>query len=222
MEEEKKISAESAAALVEDGMILGLGTGSTAYYVIRSIGERIREEGLHIIAVPTSLETEILAIECGIRLTSLSEHPALDLAIDGADQVDPELNAIKGKGGALTREKIVARSSKKFVVCVDERKIVDVLDEMVPLEVIPYARRLVEKKVEEMGGKPELRKAEKKVGPVVTDNGNIIIDAYFGEIKEPEKLAMRLSSVVGVVEHGIFTDVSEVHVGGKDGVRILK
>ena len=163
-----------------------------------------------------------MAIECGITLTSLSEYPVLDLAIDGADQVDLRLNVIKGKGGALTREKIVAYSAKKFVVCVDETKIVDVLDDVVPLEVIPFARNLVEKKIEEMGTIPKLRKAVRKVGPVITDNGNMIYDVDFGEIKDPEKLAEEISSIVGVVEHGIFTNVSEVHVGGKDGVSIMK
>ncbi|MDY6865506.1 MAG: ribose-5-phosphate isomerase RpiA [Halobacteriota archaeon] len=213
MDDLKRIAAEGAAGLVEDGMIVGLGTGSTAAYVIKAIGERIKEEGIDIMAVPTSLDSEILASECNITLTTLSENPVLDLAIDGADQVDPKLNLIKGKGGALTREKIVASSANKFVVCVDESKVVDILDDVVPLEVIPIARNLVEKRIFEMNGKPELRMAVKKIGPVITDNGNIIIDVAFGEIDEPEALARELSSIVGVIEHGIFTDVYDVFVG---------
>ncbi|MDY6958601.1 MAG: ribose-5-phosphate isomerase RpiA [Halobacteriota archaeon] len=213
MDDLKKIAAEGAAGLVEDGMIIGLGTGSTAAYVIKAIGERIKEEKIEIMAVPTSLDSEILASECNITLTTLSENPVLDLAIDGADQVDPKLNLIKGKGGALTREKIVASSANKFVVCVDESKVVDILDDVVPLEVIPIARNLVEKRIFEMNGKPELRMAVKKIGPVITDNGNIIIDVAFGEIDEPEALARELSSIVGVIEHGIFTDVYDVFVG---------
>ncbi len=222
MDDLKIIAAESAAELVGDGMIVGLGTGSTAAYVIKAIGERIKEEGIDIMAVPTSLDSEILAAECKIRLTTLSENPILDLAIDGADQVDPRLNLIKGKGGALTREKIVAYSAKKFVVCVDESKVVDILDDVVPLEVVSFARNLVENRVRDMGGKPELRMAVKKIGPVITDNGNLIIDVDFGKIEEPELLAREISSIVGVLEHGIFTDVYDVHVGGKDGTSTMR
>ncbi|MDY6931720.1 MAG: ribose-5-phosphate isomerase RpiA [Halobacteriota archaeon] len=222
MDDLKRIAAEGAAGLVEDGMIIGLGTGSTAAYVIKAIGEKIKQEGIEIMAVPTSLDSEILATECKIRLTTLSENPILDLAIDGADQVDSKLNLIKGKGGALTREKIVASSAKKFVVCVDESKVVDTLNDVVPLEVVSIARNLVEKSALNMGGKPELRMAVKKIGPVITDNGNIIIDVDFGEIGDPEVLAGELSNIVGVLEHGIFTDVYDVFVGKKEGAYTLR
>lgn len=222
MDNEKKISAKCATELIKDGMILGLGTGSTANYVIENIGRRIKEENLQIQAVPTSLETEMLAIKNKIPLTSLLINPMIDLAIDGADQVDKNLFAIKGKGGAHTKEKIVSESAKKFVVCVDEKKIVDVLFESIPIEVILCAKNLVEKKIIDLGGKPKLRKAERKFGPVITENGNIILDCDFGEIEDPKKLSSQLSSITGVLEHGIFTNLAEVHVGEKGGAKILK
>jgi len=218
---EKKMAANSAAKLIKDGMIIGIGTGSTANFVIQSVAKRIKDEGLKIIAVPTSYETELLAIKNKIPLTSLSINPALDLAIDGADQVDKNLFTIKGKGGAHTREKVVSMSAKKFVVCIDETKIVDVLFESIPIEVIPYAKDLVEKEIRGLGGIPKLRKAQRKIGPVISENGNIIIDSDFGEIKDPKKLSSQISSFAGVVEHGIFTNLTEVHIGKRDGIEII-
>ncbi|MCD5409990.1 MAG: ribose 5-phosphate isomerase A [Methanocellales archaeon] len=202
-------------------MAIGLGTGSTVAHVIQRLGELVHG-GLNIVAVPTSYQTEMLAIRAGIPLTSLWAHPSLDIAIDGADQVDPKLNLVKGRGAAHTREKIVAYSATRFVIAVDEGKIVDILNCPVPLEVMPYARKLVEFQVAKLDGTPRLRLAQKKDGPIITDNGNFIIDADFGEILDPQKLGEELSSIPGILEHGIFTNVDEVHVGGRGGLRVLK
>lgn len=221
LDDAKKIAGKSAAELVVDGMAIGLGTGSTIAHVIQRLGELV-QGGLNFVAVPTSYQTEMLAIRAGIPLTSLWAHPSLDIAIDGADQVDTKLNLVKGGGAAHTREKIVAYSAMRFVIAVDEEKIVDVLNCPVPLEVIPYARKFVEDRVTELSGSPRLRLAQKKDGPVITDNGNFIIDADFGEILDPQKLDEKLSSIPGIVEHGIFTNADEVHVGGKGGPRVLR
>lgn len=214
-EKEKQAASHEAASLVKEGMIVGLGTGSTAAYMIKELGRRVAA-GLHILGVPTSYQAQYLALECGIPLTTLDEHPRIDIAIDGADQV-AGLNALKGGGGAHTREKIVARSAEKFVVIIDENKVVHRLDRPVPLEVLPYARRLVEREVEELGGKPVLRLSEKKAGPVITDNGNLLIDADFGPISDPEALDIALSRCEGIIEHGIFTGIDTICIGKKDG-----
>ncbi|MCW3135005.1 MAG: ribose-5-phosphate isomerase RpiA [Methanophagales archaeon] len=218
----KEKAAESAASLIIDGMVVGLGSGSAAEFVIRRIGERIKEEGLELLGVPTSLRTEMLAIECGIPITSLSEHPYLHICIDGADQVDSQLNLIKGGWGSHTREKIVSYATKKLVICVEDEKMVEMLNKPVPLEVLPYAVKIVENQVKELGGVPVLRKEGNRGGYFVTENGNLIIDADFGIIKNPVEMSIALSSVVGSVEHGIFTNATEVHVGDEKGVRILK
>ncbi len=204
-----------AAQLAKDGMIVGLGTGTTAAYAIKELGRRVGG-GLRIMGVPTSYQSAFLAIEYGIPLTTLDEHPVLDLDIDGADQV-ANFKAIKGGGGAHTREKIVAESARKLVIVVDESKISSILNHSVPLEVIPQARRLVERNIAELGGKTEIRMGEKKDGPIISDNGNFIIDADFGEIEDPDSLNYTLSNFTGIVEHGIFNNISMIYVGKKDG-----
>lgn len=214
---EKRAAGIAASRVVESGMIVGLGTGSTVAYTIRDLGRRIREEGLEIFGVVTSYQSEMLAIEAGVPLTTLAQQPQLDIAIDGADQVDSNLYAIKGGGAAHTREKIVSASAKRFLVVADESKVSTMLDKAVPVEVLPFAKELVMKKIRELGGKPELRLAVKKDGPVITDNGNFIIDSSFGEISDPECLALQLSVIPGVVEHGIFSNVDELYIGKKDG-----
>lgn len=219
---EKEKAAESASSLISDGMVVGLGTGSTAEIVIREIGNRIKAEKFEIFGVPTSLRTEMIAIDCGIPITSLSEHPSLDLCIDGADQVDSELNLIKGGWGSHTREKIISYAAKKLVICVEEEKIMDQLTKPVPLEVLPYAVKIVEKQVEKLGGEPALRSEGTRGGYSVTEHGNLVIDADFGVINNPEEISIALSSIVGSLEHGIFTNAAEVHVGDKKGVRVLK
>ncbi|RJS73031.1 ribose-5-phosphate isomerase RpiA [Methanophagales archaeon] len=220
--EKKEKAAESAASLIKDGMIVGLGTGSTAEIAVRRIGNRIKEEGLKLLGIPTSLQTEMLAIECGIPITTLSEHPSLHICIDGADQVDSQLNLIKGGWGSHTREKIVSYAAKKLVICIEEEKLVELLNRPVPLEVLPYAVKIVENQVKELGGVPVLRKEGNKGRYFITEEGNLIIDADFGIIKNPESMNNTLSSVVGSVEHGIFTNAAEVHVGDEKGVRIFK
>jgi ribose 5-phosphate isomerase A len=211
----KQAAGECAAELVKDGMAAGLGTGSTAAYAIRELGRRVAE-GLEILGVPTSYQSAFLATECGIPLTTLDEHPVLDIDIDGADQI-ADFVAIKGGGAAHTREKIVALSSEKFVVVVDESKCAAILDHPVPLEVLPLARKLVIKKVAELGGEARLRMGVNKDGPVISDNGNFIMDADFGNIGDTASLAEKLSTCTGIVEHGIFTNVDIIYVGKKDG-----
>jgi ribose 5-phosphate isomerase A len=220
---EKRAAGIAASQIVESGMIVGLGTGSTVAYTIKELGRRVREEGLDILGVVTSYQSEMLAIEAGIPLTTLAQHPKLDLAIDGADQIDSNLNAIKGGGAAHTREKIVSASATRFLVVADESKTSVQLDKVVPIEVLPFAKELVIEKIRGLGGKPELRLALRKDGPVITDNGNFVLDSSFGVIQDPESLAIKLSSIPGVVEHGIFSNVDELYIGKKDGsVKIVR
>ena len=211
----KQAAGECAAGLVEDGMVVGLGTGTTTAYAIKELGRRVAD-GLEIQGVPTSYQSSFLAAENGITLTTLDEHPEIDIDIDGADQI-AGFTAIKGGGGAHTREKIVALSSKKFVVVIDESKCSDILSHPVPLEVLPFALKLAIKQVAELGGKAKLRMGVSKDGPVISDNGNFIIDADFGRIDDPESLDDNLSQCCGIVEHGIFTGVDAVFIGKKDG-----
>jgi ribose 5-phosphate isomerase A len=211
----KQAAGELAAQLVKDNMVVGLGTGSTASYAIKELGKRMAS-GLKILGVPTSYQSAFLAIENGIPLTTLDEHPVLDIAIDGADQI-AKFAAIKGGGAAHTREKIVALSAEKFVAVVDESKVVDVLNHPVPLEVLPFARKLVERQIAGLGGKAQVRMGVNKDGPVISDNGNFILDADFGEIDDPYSLDDALSHCSGIVEHGIFTKVDMVYIGKNDG-----
>ncbi len=217
----RKNAAVKACELVEDGMAVGLGTGSTTAYAIRELGRRV-DEGLDIVGVPTSYASEALAIECGIPLSTLAECPELDVDIDGADQVDSSLNVIKGGGAAHTREKVVSCSSKIFAVVIDGNKLKDVLNRGVPIEVLPYARRLVEKKVADLGGKCTVRTGSGKDGPTISDNGNFIMDCDFGPINKPAALAEALAQIPGLVEHGIFTNADVVYIGYEDRVERLE
>lgn len=216
----KKNAAEKACGMIMSGMAVGLGTGSTAAHAIRYLGGKIKDEGLKIKCVTTSFSTEALAVEYAIPLTSLAETPVLDIAIDGADQVDKHLNAIKGGGAAHTREKVVACSAKVFVIMADDKKMVDTLNRPVPIEVLPYAVSLVKRDVEKLGGKPAIRTGTGKDGPTISDNGNIIMDCDFGEINDPAALGDKLSRIPGLVEHGIFTNASFVYVGYEDRVEV--
>jgi ribose 5-phosphate isomerase A len=221
----KRIAAESAVKEVKDGDVVGLGTGSTTYYAIRALGDRVREEGLSIKAIPTSVDTRIHALEFGIPITTFEEFDQVDIAIDGADQISEKLELVKGGGGALFREKVVASNAKRFIVIADESKLTKRLSMPVPIEVLPFAWRVAERALIKMGVKSvAMRRAKGKVGPLITDNGNYILDADFGEISEPEKLETEINKIVGVLENGLFTSsmVSEVHLGTKEGVRILK
>jgi ribose 5-phosphate isomerase A len=220
VEEEKKAVAWEAAQLVKDGQILGLGTGSTTYYFIQNLGQRMLDEELEVMGIPTSYQSFFLARDFAIPLTTLEEHQP-DLAVDGADEVDQYLNLIKGGGAAHTLEKIVDTSAKRFLVIVDQSKMVIELGKSpVPLEIIPAAHSLVNEKVKEMGGSPSLRMAHMKDGPVITDNNNFVLDVQFETILQPKKLEEELNNIPGVVENGIFYNMAhEVLVGSADGVK---
>lgn len=217
--EQKRRAGQSAAALVEDGTTVGLGTGSTAAHAIRAIGDAV-DDGLDVVGVPTSFDSRQLAREAGIPLESPEGVSRIDLAIDGADQVAGG-DLIKGGGAAHAREKIVDAAADHFVVVADPSKEASMLNRSVPLEVLPDARRAVATSVAQIGGEPTLRDADRKDGPVITDNGNVVLDCAFGPIEEPASLAAELSSLPGVVEHGLFIDMAdEIHVGTDDGVTV--
>jgi ribose 5-phosphate isomerase A len=214
----KRNAGEAAADLAADGMVVGLGTGSTAAHAIRALGERV-DAGLDIAGIPTSYQSRALAREVGIPIATL-EDATPDLAIDGADQVAGG-DLVKGGGAAHAREKFVDAAAARFVVVADETKLVDALDHPVPVEVLPDAVPVVEAAIEDLDGKPILRAAERKDGPVVTDNGNLVLDCDFGTIAEPAELARALSGTPGVVEHGLFVGLSDaVYVGRADGVEV--
>jgi len=220
-EDMKKIAGEKAAEYVENGMIVGLGTGSTVEYTIKKIGEMIKN-GLDIKGVPTSMHTKKLAKEYNIPLTDLEENPVIDITIDGADEVDPNLNLIKGGGGALAREKIVAYHSKREVIVIDETKIVKGLGVNCPLpvEVLKYGWSSTKKVLEEFGCTVELRKIMND--PYLTDNSNYILDCNFEIIESPEQLEKDINNIPGVVENGLFIGlVDEVIVGSRQGVMTL-
>jgi ribose 5-phosphate isomerase A len=213
IDEAKRKAASEAVKHVKEDFIVGLGSGSTAAYAIEALGERIKRESLHILGIPTSYQAFLLAVKHEIAVTTLEEHSIINLAIDGADQIDADLNLIKGMGGALAREKIVASASNQNIIIADESKKVKVLgenDHPVPIEVLPFAISLVKRRIEEIGGKPILREGKGKVGPVITDNGNVVIDANFGPIDKPVELEKRLKMIPGVVETGLFVGLADV------------
>jgi ribose 5-phosphate isomerase A len=224
LEEAKRRAAEEAVKLVEDGMVVGLGTGSTAAYFIEALGRRVKE-GLKVRGVPTSYQAYLKALEAGIPTARLEEVATIDLAVDGADEVDLALNLLKGMGAALAREKVVDSMALQLVVVVDETKVVRRLGETkpVPVEVLPFAYSYVAKKLKELGGEPKLRMAgEVKDGPVVTDNGNFILDAKFPPIQRPAELEEKIRRIPGVVEVGIFTGLARrAFVGSLKGVKEL-
>jgi len=226
VEAEKKNAAYEAVQHVKDGFIVGLGSGSTAAYAIEALSERIKRERLSILGVPTSYQAFLLAAKHGISMTTLEEHPVLDVTIDGADQIDPKLNLIKGMGAALVREKIVASASKQNIIIADESKKVKVLGENnhpVPIEVLPFATSPVKRRIEKIGGKPVLREGKGKVGPVITDNGNMIIDASFGPIDDAVKLEKKLKMIPGLVETGLFVGLADIaYLGTRSTVEKMK
>jgi ribose 5-phosphate isomerase A len=216
IEEAKRNAALEAIKHVKNGFVIGLGSGSTAAYAIKEIGNLIRQKNWKILGVPTSYQAFLLAVGSGIPITSLNEHPRLDLTIDGVDQVDRDLNMIKGMGGALAREKIVASASNQNIIVADETKLTKKLgtNQPVPIEVLPFASEFVESQILKMKGKPVLRKGTGKVGPVITDNGNFIIDADFGPIDSPNELNAKLRMIPGVIETGLFIKMADiVYVG---------
>ena len=221
----RKRAASEAVKHVKDRFVVWLGSGNTAAYAIKEMGRRIRHEKWRILGVPTSYQALRLAVGSGIPITTLEEHSQLDLTIDGADQIDRDLNLIKGRGGALTREKIVASATKQLVIVAEQTKLVEKLgkNQPLPIEVLPFALPIVMRKIEEIGGEPILREGEGKVGPVVTDNGNLIVDANFGLIDSPKELNLKLKSIPGVIETGLFIEMADfVYVGKPKGVDRLK
>ena len=224
----KRAAAARAVEFVRPGMRLGLGTGSTAKYFVELIGERVRE-GLDVVAVPTSEATLADAKRCGITLTTLDDTPQLDLTVDGADEIAPDLSLIKGGGGALLREKIVAAASGRMIVIADESKYVGALGRFpLPIEVVPFGVAAIQRSIEaaikrvQKAGSLAIRRA-KSGHPFVTDGGHWIIDAELGRIDDPAALAHALAAVPGVVEHGLFIGLADTAIiGGSAGVKIVK
>jgi len=213
LEKAKKNAALEAVEHVKDGFVIGLGSGSTAAYAIKEIGKLTRKNKWHILGVPTSQQAFQLALKNRIPITTLDEHPRLNLTIDGADQIDPELNLIKGMGGALTREKLVASASKLNIIIADETKLTKKLgtNQPVPVEVLPPALAVVQTRIKQLKGTPVLRECcQAKLGAAITDNGNYIIDADFGPIHNPHELNKLLKLLPGVVETGLFIDTADV------------
>jgi ribose 5-phosphate isomerase A len=213
-----------AADMVEDGTVVGLGTGSTVFYMIERLSARIRQEGLKVSGVPTSYQTAMRAREYGIPLATLDDYPAIDLAIDGADEVDPRMNLIKGRGAAHLREKCVAAAAFRFVVVVDEQKVVPRLRAPVPVEILPFAVTPVLAQLRALGCRPVVREGVRKDGPVITDNGNFIADCTFDSIPDPALLETEIAKIAGVVESGLFTgftDKTTVIIGNEKECRII-
>ena len=206
-------------------MIVGLGSGSTAAFAIEAIGDRVKSEGLKVMGIPSSYQAFQVAVENGIPITTFEEHPVIDVTIDGADQLTPELYLVKGGGAALAREKIVASASKTNIIIADAGKKASVLganNQFVPIEVIPFALTPVKRALMALGGKVTVREAKGKLGPLLTDNGNVILDVVFGEIKNPTELNVKVKMVPGVVETGFFIGLTDIaYLGTSNGVEEL-
>ena len=206
---EKQAVARAALSFVENGQVVGLGSGSTSTYFIQFLADRVKA-GLKIRGVPTSVRTQQLAEKCGIPLATLDQVEALDIDVDGADEFDPQLQLVKGGGGALLREKIIASASKKFVVLADASKQVPILGKFpLPVEVIPFAETLLTQRISALGATVTLRKTMDGTA-YKTDEGHHILDCHFGRIPDPAKLARTLSDMPGIVEHGLFINMASV------------
>ena len=215
--DQKKAAGYRAAQFVKDGMVVGIGSGSTIAYVIEALGQRVANENLSIIGVPTSEKTRRTAAKLGIPMYNVDDVDHIDLTIDGADQIDPEFAAIKGGGAALLWEKIVAVNSTHNIWVVDESKMVPKLTQYLPVEVIPYGSEQLAKKLAAKGFNPQWR-LDQNGNPVRTDTANYLLDLYMGDIHEPAKIAAELSQMVGVVEHGLFLHIADhIVVGRADG-----
>jgi ribose 5-phosphate isomerase A len=223
LERMKQLACQRAAQEVQDGMVLGLGTGSTVYYFLQELGRMVRE-GIHVTGVPTSIRTAELATQLAIPLTTLDDQSHLDLAVDGADEVDANLNLVKGAGGALLREKIIAASADRFVVVVDDGKVVTQLGERYPLpvEVVPFGHNPAIRALEGLGARVTLRRGTD--GQTwVSDNGNYILDCHFGPMPDPVALQKELLAIPAVVDSGLFLNMTEMAIVGQaDGVRLLQ
>jgi ribose 5-phosphate isomerase A len=217
----KKIAGEKAADFVKTGMAIGLGSGSTVYWTIKKLGELVKA-GLQVKCIPSSMLTEKWAREFGIPLTDFSKEEKLDLTIDGADEIDPNFNLIKGGGGALLREKIVCASSSKVIIIVDHSKVVSQLGKFaLPIEVVPFGWKITARKIAGLGCIPALRKNGDAV--FITDNGNYILDCKFPSIPDPETTDKTLKLLVGVVETGLFTGMTDkVIIGKENQVKIVE
>jgi ribose 5-phosphate isomerase A len=228
IEKAKKNAAEKAVENhIQKKMIVGIGSGSTIVYAVKRIAEMNRKEDLNLKCIPTSFQAYQLIIENDLNLVSLDQYPRIDIDIDGADEIDKHLNLIKGGGGCLVQEKIIASNAKKVIVVADFRKNSTFLGEKwrkgVPIEVIPKAYVPLLGKFEKMGGNPVLRMAKAKAGPLITDNGNFIIDVDFGKIKNPPELNHNLLNIPGVVDTGLFISMtSKAYIGQKDGEILIK
>lgn len=221
----KQLAGEKAAELVQSGMVVGLGTGSTASFFVQALGRLLANGRLsHLLGIPTSDATAQLALSCGIPLTTLEEHPIIDLAVDGADEIDPQLNLIKGLGGALLREKIVESNAQRLVIIADHSKWVSQLGERgtpVPVEVVPMAKRPIQTHLESLGAKVVWRMEGER--PFLTDEGNFILDCYFGRIAHPHELAQAIRAKSGVVEHGLFLGMaSQAILATPQGISIVQ
>jgi ribose 5-phosphate isomerase A len=227
--DEKKKVGEKAIDFVKEGMVVGLGTGTTVLYAISKLGKLV-QQGFNIKGIPTSKQTEKLAIEVGIPLVSFNEIDHIDLAIDGADEVNPELDLIKGGGGALLREKIIAKAANNFIVVADSQKVVNKLGAFpLPVEVVPFGFRITMKHIRELGGSPKLR--QKNGVPFITDNGNYIIDCVFSGLMFTEYLEKYINMISGVVDNGLFIGMADsvitldrdkniiIYERGKDWIR---
>lgn len=214
----KQEVGKAASARVESNSIVGLGTGSTTAYAIKYLGDRLSKGELeNIVGIPTSFQAEVLAKQYAIPLTSLDAVERIDVAIDGADEVDPQKNLIKGGGAAHTREKVVDSLAEEFIVVVDSGKIVEALGStfLLPVEVIPMAIAPVMRSLEKLGGKPELRIGVKKAGPVITDQGNLVVDVKFEAIDDPASLEKTINNIPGVLENGLFVGVADLILVGE-------
>ncbi len=225
----KKTAAEKAVEEnVKKNMILGIGSGSTVVYAVQKIAEMNKQNDLNLKCIPTSFQSYQLIVKNGLNLVTLDQYPEIDLDIDGADEIDKNLNLIKGGGGCLVQEKIIASNSKNLIIIADFRKNSNNLGEKwkkgVPIEVIPLAYKPLMKKFEKLGGKPVLRMAQAKAGPLITDNGNFIIDVDFGIIENPPELNEKILNIPGVVDTGFFIGMaSKAYIGKEDGkVQILE
>lgn len=217
---EKQMVGEKAVEYIEDGMVVGLGTGSTAYYTIKKLGELVRN-GLTIKGIPTSEQTAALAVEQGITLVDFKDVEEIDVAIDGADEFDAGLNLIKGGGGALLREKIIANAASTFIVIADSSKGANKLGAFaLPVEIVTFGAEMTSKKIAELGCEPKLRESGNQ--PFITDNGNYILDCDFKQIESPKELERALNMIPGVVENGLFVNMADVLITVENGELVEK
>jgi len=220
-ETQKEMAARAAIKHIETDQVIGIGSGSTIEYFVKLLRQRMLLEELKIAAVPTSYQSTFLLIQNQIPLTTLNEHPELEIAIDGADEIDPSLNLIKGAGAALTQEKIVDSMAEKIIIIADESKMVKNLGEKmpIPIEIMPTALACVTKRLKAYTNEFTLREADKKLGPIITDNGNFIIDAKITDIVNPKMLELELKGIPGVVENGLFIEMAHIaYIGSKKGI----